>query len=190
MCFLFAQEYHSAMKYVGPIRKELGFRTVFNILGPLTNPAKPAYQVLGVYDELLVEPLAHVLANLGVEKGMIVHGQDCMDEFSCSAPTTICDFHGDKFESYVLTPEDLGISRCRKSDIEGGTPEDNAKITMDILSGKKGPRYDCVLLNSAAGLYASNTVSDLKDGIELADKMIADGKAAEQLERFRKASNR
>lgn len=190
MCFLFAQEYHSAMKYVGPIRKELGFRTVFNILGPLTNPAKPAYQVLGVYDELLVEPLAHVLTNLGVEKGMVVYGQDCLDELSCSAPTTVCDFRGDKFESYVITPEELGIKRSRKSDIEGGTPEDNAKITTDILSGKKGPRYDCVLLNSAAGLYASNTVSDLKDGIELADKMIADGKAAEQLERFRKASNR
>jgi len=190
MCFLFAQEYHSAMKYVGPIRKELGFRTVFNILGPLTNPAKPAYQVLGVYDELLVEPLAHVLTNLGVEKGMVVYGQDCLDELSCSAPTTVCDFRGDKFESYVITSEELGIKRCRKSDIEGGTPEDNAKITTDILSGKKGPRYDCVLLNSAAGLYASNTVSDLKDGIELADKMIADGKAAEQLERFRKASNR
>jgi len=188
MCFLFAQEYHSAMKYVGPIRKELGFRTVFNILGPLTNPASPTYQVLGVYDEQLVQPLAHVLTKLGVEKGMVVHGQDSLDELSCSAPTTICDFTGNRYTSYEITPEEMGLKRCKKSDIVGGTPEENAKITIDILSGKKGPRYDCVLLNSAAGLYAGNKVSDLKDGVELADKIISDGKALEQLERFKAAS--
>jgi anthranilate phosphoribosyltransferase len=189
MCFLFAQEYHSAMKYVAPIRKELGFRTVFNILGPLTNPASPAYQVLGVYDQALVEPLAHVLSNLKVEQGMVVYGQDCLDELSCSAPTTVCDFRNGAFESYEITPEELGISRCKKSDIAGGTPADNARITEDILSGVKGPKYDAVLLNSAAGLYVSGKASDLKDGVELADKMISDGKAKEQLERFRKASN-
>ncbi|MBE6528151.1 MAG: anthranilate phosphoribosyltransferase [Thermoplasmata archaeon] len=189
MCFLFAQEYHSAMKYVAPIRKELGFRTVFNILGPLTNPASPTYQVLGVYDEALVEPLAHVLSNLGVKKGVVAHGQDCLDELSCSAPNTVCTVDGDRFESFVVAPEELGIKRCRKSDMLGGTPEENAEITIGILSGKKGPRYDAVLLNSAAGLYAGGKASDLRDGIELADKLIGDGKALEQLERFRTASN-
>ena len=189
MCFLFAQEYHSAMKYVAPVRKELGFRTVFNILGPLTNPASPAYQVLGVYDEALVEPLAHVLSNLGVEKGITAYGQDCLDELSCSAPTTVCEFTKNKFDRYEITPEELGLKRCSKSDIVGGSPEENAVITVDILSGKKGPRYDIVLLNCAAGLYAGNKASSLKDGVELADKLISDGTAMEQLERFRKASN-
>lgn len=188
-CFMFAQLYHSSMKYVGAIRKELGFRTVFNILGPLTNPAHPNYQVLGVYDESLVVPLAHVLDNLGVEKGMVVYGQDRMDEFSPVTPTTVCDFENGKFETLVLTPEEFGIKRCRKEDIAGGNPEENARITVDILKGKKGPRYDTVLLNSAAGLYVSGKVSDIGDGVELAEKLIADGKALEQLDRFRKASN-
>ena len=185
---MFAQIYHSSMKYVGAIRKELGFRTVFNILGPLTNPAHPTYQVLGVYDESLVNPLAHVLTNLGVEKGMVVYGQDCMDEFSPVGPTTVCGFENGRYNTCVLTPEEFGIRRCRRDDITGGTPEENARITMDILKGKKGPRYDTVLLNSGAGLYVSGKAHDLGDGVELADKLISDGKALEQFERFRKAS--
>lgn len=189
MCFMFAQIYHSSMKYVGPIRKELGFRTVFNILGPLTNPATPAYQVLGVYDESLVNPLAHVLNYLGVEKGMVVYGQDCMDEFSPVGPTTICDFEHGRYETMVVTPDEFGIRRCSKADISGGDPQENARITVDILKGKKGPRYDTVLLNAGAGLYVSGKVRDIDDGVELADQLISEGKAYEQLERFRKASH-
>ena len=187
-CFMFAQIYHSSMKYVGAIRKELGFRTVFNILGPLTNPAHPSYQVLGVYDESLVNPLAHVLTNLGVEKGMVVYGQDCMDELSPVGPTTVCGFENGRYNTCVITPEEFGIRRCRKEDIAGGSPEENARITMDILRGKKGPRYDTVLLNAGAGLYVSGKADDLGDGVELADKLLSDGKALEQFERFRKAS--
>ena len=189
MCFMFAQRYHASMKYVGPIRKELGFRTVFNILGPLTNPASPSYQVLGVYDVLLVNPLAHVLSQLGVESGMVVYGMDGLDEFSPVGPTRICDFRGDRFDTYTIDPEDLGITRCSKKDIEGGDPEENARMTLDILEGKKGPRYDTVLLNAGAGLYVSGKASTIRDGMELADKLIADGRAYEQYERFRAASN-
>ena len=189
MCFMFAQRYHSSMKYVGPIRKELGFRTVFNILGPLTNPASPSYQVLGVYDVLLVNPLAHVLSQLGVESGMVVYGMDGLDEFSPVGPTRICDFRGGRFDTYTIDPEDLGITRCSKKDIEGGNPEENARMTLDILEGKKGPRYDTVLLNAGAGLYVSGKASTIRDGMELADKLIADGRAYEQYERFKAASN-
>jgi anthranilate phosphoribosyltransferase len=189
MCFMFAQRYHASMKYVGPIRKELGFRTVFNILGPLTNPASPSYQVLGVYDVLLVNPLAHVLSQLGVESGMVVYGMDGLDEFSPVGPTRICDFRDGRFDTYTIDPEDLGITRCSKKDIEGGDPEENARMTLDILGGKKGPRYDTVLLNAGAGLYVSGKASTIRDGMELADKLIADGRAYEQYERFRAASN-
>jgi len=189
MCFMFAQRYHQSMKFVGEIRKELGIRTVFNILGPMTNPADPSYMVLGVYDEYLVNPLAHVLTQLGVKKGVVVYGQDKMDEFSLSSPNTVCDFEGDDFKMYTITPEELGLPRCKKSDLVGGDPKENARITVDILSGKRGPKYNCVLLNSAAGLYASKKASDLKDGIELADKLIGDGKALQMLQDFKAASN-
>lgn len=137
MCFFFAQKYHTAMRYVGPIRKELGFRTVFNILGPLTNPASPDKMILGVYDESLVQPLAHVLVSLGVKDGMVVYGQDCLDELSTACPTTVCEFHGDDYLSYVLTPDELGMKRCVKEDLQGGSPEENAQITRDILFGKE-----------------------------------------------------
>ncbi|MEE1318060.1 MAG: anthranilate phosphoribosyltransferase, partial [Ruminococcus sp.] len=144
MCFLFAQKYHSSMKYVGAIRKELGFRTVFNILGPLTNPASPKLQLLGVYDEYLVEPLAQVLINLGVKRGMVVYGQDKLDEISMSAPTTVCEFKDGWFKTYTIAPEDFGFERCTKADLTGGTPEENAKITLDILNGEKGHKRNAV----------------------------------------------
>ena len=136
MCFFFAQKYHSSMKYVGPIRKELGFRTVFNILGPLTNPGSPKMQLLGVYDEYLVEPLAQVLISLGVERGMVVYGKDKLDEISLSAPTAVCEFKDGWFKSYTIAPEDFGFERCTKKDLEGGTPEENAKIALAILKGE------------------------------------------------------
>ena len=190
MCFFFAQKYHSSMKYVGAIRKELGFRTVFNILGPLTNPASPKRYLLGVYDEYLVEPLAQVLINLGVERGMVVYGQDKLDEISISAPTTVCEFKDGWFKSYVIKPEDFGFTRCTKEDLKGGTPEENAQITRDILGGAKGPKTDAVLLNAGAALYINDKASSLAEGIKLAEKIIASGEALKVLERFIEVSNR
>lgn len=189
MCFFFAQDYHSSMKYVGSIRKELGIRTVFNILGPLTNPGRPAYMVLGVYDRSLVDPLARVLTQLGVEKGMVVYGQDGFDEISCSAPTSVCELNGGKYDSYEIAPEDFGIGRCMKTDVSGGSPEANAKITRNILSGEYGPKRDIILLNSAAGLYCAGKAADMADGVELARKLLADGSALRQLDSLRELSN-
>ncbi len=189
ICFLYAQKYHGSMKFVGPIRKELGIRTVFNILGPLTNPAKPAFEVLGVYDEYLVNPLAHVLTSLGVKKGMVVYGQDRMDEISCSAPTTVCDFEGDDYDTYTITPPDFGIPFCSKKDLEGGTPDVNAGIINDILHGRKSPRYNAVLLNAGAGLYVGKAVRDIRDGVELADKLLSDGTVLKLFEKYKVASN-
>lgn len=190
MCFFFAQKYHTAMRYVGPIRKELGFRTVFNILGPLTNPASPETMILGVYDESLVQPLARVLTSLGVKDGMVVYGQDCLDELSTACPTTVCEFHCDDYLSYVLTPEELGMKRCTKEDLRGGSPEENAQITRDILSGKEtGAKRDTVLVNAAAGLYIAGLAPSLKDGVAKAQELINNGKATETLEEYIRVSN-
>ncbi len=190
MCFFFAQKYHASMKYVGPIRKELGFRTVFNILGPLTNPGSPKRQLLGVYDEYLVEPLAQVLISLGVERGMVVYGQDKLDEISMSAPTTVCEFKDGWFKSYSITPEDFGLMRCSKEDLVGGSPEENAQITREILSGAKGPKRDAVLMNAGAALYIGGKADSMQEGINLAAELIDSGKALEVLEKFIQVSNR
>lgn len=189
MCFFFAQKYHASMKYVGAIRKELGFRTVFNILGPLTNPGSPKRQLLGVYDEYLVEPLAQVLINLGVERGMVVYGKDKLDEISMSAPTAVCEFKDGWFKTYTICPEDFGLERCTKADLEGGTPEENAKITQDILNGKKGHKRNAVLLNAGAALYIGGKAESMKDGVKLAAEIIDSGKAAKTLEKLIKLSN-
>ena len=189
MCFFFAQKYHTSMKYVGPIRKELGFRTVFNILGPLTNPGSPKRQLLGVYDEYLVEPLAQVLISLGVERGMVVYGQDKLDEISMSAPTSICEFKDGWFKAYTICPEDFGFERCTKEDLVGGTPEENAKITIDILKGEKGHKRNAVLLNAGAALYIDGKADSMKAGVELAAEIIDSGKAAKTLEQFITLSN-
>ena len=190
ICFFFAQKYHTSMKYVGAIRKELGFRTVFNILGPLTNPAVPTTQLLGVYDGYLVEPLAQVLINLGIKRGMVVYGQDKLDEISLSAPTTICEIKDGWFKSSVITPEDFGLQRCRKEDLRGGTPKENAGITRSILRGEKGPKRDAVLMNAGASLYIGGKAGSMKDGIILAAQLIDSGKAAETLNRLITVSNR
>ena len=190
ICFFFAQKYHMSMKYVGGIRKELGIRTVFNILGPLTNPAHPSMQLLGVYDESLVEPLARVLTSLGVKSGMVVYGQDKLDEISLSAPTTYCDFRDGVYRSGVMTPEQFGLKRCTKEDLVGGTPEENAAITRAILEGKeRGPKRDTVLMNAGAALYIAGKVSDPAGGIRLAAELIDTGKAVQKLEEFIAASN-
>lgn len=189
MCFFFAQHYHQSMKYVGAIRKELGFRTVFNILGPLTNPGSPSQQLLGVYDEYLVEPLAQVLIDLGVKRGMVVYGRDKLDEISLSAPTRICEFRDGWFKSSVIEPEDFGFTRCAKADLKGGTPAQNAQITRDLLAGQTGPKRDAVLLNAAAALYIGQRAANLKEGIELAAHLIDSGAAADTLEQLIRVSH-
>ena len=190
MCFFFAQKYHSSMRYVGSIRKELGFRTVFNILGPLTNPGSPRTQLLGVYDDYLVEPLAQVLINLGVRRGMVVYGRDKLDEISLSAPTHICEFRDGWFKSYVIQPEDFGLERCGKSELCGGTPEENAAITLAILAGEPGPKRSAALLNAGAGLYLNGKAGSMKDGVVLAGDLIDSGRAMETLRRIIEVSQR
>lgn len=190
MCFFFAQKYHTSMKYVGAIRRELGFRTVFNILGPLTNPGSPKMQLLGVYDEYLVQPLAQVLISLGVKRGMVVYGQDKLDEISMSAPTTVCEFKDGWFKSTVITPEQFGFERCTKTELVGGTPAENAEITRSILNGEKGPKRNAVLMNAGAALYIGGKSETMKDGIALAAELIDSGKARETLDRFIEISNR
>ncbi len=190
MCFFFAQKYHTSMKYVGSIRKELGFRTVFNILGPLTNPGSPSMQLLGVYDEYLVEPLAQVLTTLGVNRGMVVYGQDKLDEISMSAPTTVCEIKDGWVRRYVITPEDFGLTRCTKEDLRGGTPEENAKITRAILNGEKGPKRDAVLMNAGASLYIGGKAKSVKDGIVLAGELLDSGAVTKTLEKVIEISNR
>ena len=190
MCFFFAQKYHSSMKYVGPIRKELGFRTVFNILGPLTNPAMPTMQLLGVYDDYLVEPLAQVLVNLGVKRGMVVYGMDKLDEISLSAPTKVCEIRDGWFKSFTITPEDFGFERCSKDELKGGTPQENAAITRGILNGEKGPKRNAVLMNAGAALYIGGKADSMKEGIKVAEELIDSGKAAKTLESIIEISNR
>ncbi len=190
MCFFFAQKYHTSMKYVGPIRKELGFRTVFNILGPLTNPGRPTMQLLGVYDEYLVMPLTQVLISLGVKRGMVVYGQDKLDEISMSAPTTVSEIRDGWYKSYVIKPEDFGFNRCTKDELKGGTPAENAEITKAILKGEKGPKRDAVLMNAGASLYIGGKADSMADGIRLAAEIIDSGKAYETLEKVIEVSNR
>ena len=190
MCFFFAQKYHTSMKYVGAIRKELGFRTVFNILGPLTNPASPKMQLLGVYDGYLVEPLAQVLISLGVKRGMVVFGTDKLDEISLSSPTKICEINNGWYRTSVITPEDFGFERCSKDDLKGGTPVENAQITRDILSGVKGHKRNAVLLNAGAALYIGGKAESMKEGVELAAQIIDSGKAMETLKKLVELSNK
>lgn len=189
ICFLFAQKYHTSMKYIGAIRKELGIRTVFNILGPLTNPAHPAYQLQGVYDESLVQPLARVLTSLGVRRGLVVYGQDKLDEVSLSAPTTVCEFHDGSYENYVITPEAFGFTRCKRDDLRGGSPEENAAITLAILNGETGPKRDVVLFNAGAAFYAAGAVKSIAEGIAKAASVIDSGAAMKTLEAYRRISN-
>ncbi|MBQ9487222.1 MAG: anthranilate phosphoribosyltransferase [Selenomonadaceae bacterium] len=191
MCFFFAQKYHTSMKYVGAIRRELGFRTVFNILGPLTNPASPKMQLLGVYDEYLVEPLTRVLIDLGVRRGMVVYGMDKLDEISMSAPTAVCELRDGWYKRYTISPEDFGFNRCEKSDLKGGEPFENAQITRDILSGvDKSCKRDAVLLNAGASLYIAEKAPNVAEGIKLAQSLIDSGAALNTLSKFVEVSNR
>jgi len=189
ICFLFAQSYHTAMKYVGPIRKELGIRTIFNILGPLANPASANLQVMGVYDESLVEPLAKVLSNLGVKRALVVYGQDRLDEISASAETSVCEVKDGTFKSYTISPEQFGLTRCKKEELTGGTPDENAAITKAVLAGEQGARRTAVVLNAGAGLYVAGKADTIEAGVRLAEELIDSGKAEKKLEEFVKYSN-
>jgi anthranilate phosphoribosyltransferase len=190
IAFLFAQKYHTSMKYVGAIRRELGIRTVFNILGPLTNPASPSYFLLGVYDGYLVEPLAKVLASLGVRRGLCVFGKDRQDEISVSSATSVCEIRDGYYRSFEICPEDFGFTRCSKDELTGGTPAENAAITTAILQGKDlGPKRTSVLMNAGAALYASEKAATIADGIKLASECIDSGAAYKKLQDFVRVSN-
>ncbi|MCD8315890.1 MAG: anthranilate phosphoribosyltransferase [Eggerthellaceae bacterium] len=190
ICFFFAQDYHSAMKYVGPIRKELGIRTVFNILGPLTNPSHPTYMLMGVYDKSLVEPLAEVLQKRGVMDGRVVVGMDVGVAISSVCDTYVCEFHPDSSVTYTIHPESFGIPKGTKDELKGGDPEENARVTRAILDGSlTGTKRDTVVLNAAAGLYIANTVRSLKDGIDVANNLIDSGAALRVLDDYTRLSN-
>lgn len=189
ICFMFAQTYHTAMKYVAPVRKELGIRTIFNILGPLSNPAGANMQLLGVFDEKLVEPLAQVLNNLGVKRAMVVHGRDGIDEISLSAETFCCEIRDSELTTYTITPEQFGLKKCLKEDLVGGGPEENAAITRQILSGEKGSKRDAVLLNAAACIYLVKDNVTLKEAVGIAEETIDSKKALKQLDTFINLSN-
>lgn len=191
ICFLFAQNYHIAMKYVAPIRKELGIRTVFNILGPLSNPAGANMELMGVYDNALVEPLAQVMANLGVNRGMVVYGQDSLDEISMCAPTSVCEIKDGKFTSYEITPEQFGYEKCEKGALTGGTPAENAEITKAILKGEeRGPKRQAVCLNAGAALYIAGKAASIEEGVKLAESLIDSGAALKKLEEFVEETNK
>ena len=189
LCFLFAQKYHPAMRFVGGVRKEMGIRTLFNLLGPLANPAGATMQLFGVYSADLVEPLAHVLHNLGVKRALVVYGMDSIDEISLSSPTKVCEFKGDNFKTYEITPEQFGFKRCEKKDLEGGTPQENAQYALDVLNGVKGPKRDVVLLNAGAAIYLAEDDITIKDAIKKAADIIDSGKAKAKLDRFIEISN-
>ncbi|MDE5619875.1 MAG: anthranilate phosphoribosyltransferase [Ruminococcus sp.] len=189
-CFFFAQKYHTSMKYVGAIRKELGIRTVFNILGPLTNPSNPKKHLLGVYDRSLLEPVAEVLMKLGSKRGMVVYGTDKLDEISLSASTAVCEYKDGWMKNYEITPEQFGFERCEKDDLKGGNPVENAEITRKILSGEiTGHKRNAVILNAGAAIYIGGKADSMADGVKLAGEIIDSGKALATLEKLIEVSN-
>ncbi|MDR3282883.1 MAG: anthranilate phosphoribosyltransferase [Candidatus Methanoplasma sp.] len=189
LCFLYAQNYHIAMRYVAPVRRALGIRTMFNILGPLVNPAGANMELLGVYEDDLVEPMAKVLSNLGVKDALVVHGLDGLDEISMSAPTKVCEVRDGSFETYTIDPRDYGFELCAKSDLTGGPPAENADITLSILSGEKGSKRDAVVMNSAAAIYLARRGTSLNDAVSIAQDLIDSGKPMKQLKRFVELTN-
>ena len=189
ICFMFAQNYHIAMKYVAPIRRELAIRTVFNILGPLTNPAGAKMELMGVYDQELVEPLAQVLCNLGVKRAMVVHGEDGLDEISLSAPTFICEVNDGWVRSYTITPEQFGFERCQKEALQGGTAQENAEILKALLQGERSAKRDAAVINAAAAMLVTGKYSSMEAAISAANEAIDSGKALQKLNDFIRYSN-
>lgn len=190
LCFMFAQGYHSSMKYVGPVRREIGIRNIFNVLGPLTNPASANLQITGVYSEALVEPIASVFANLGVKRGFVFYGSDGMDEVTVTGATKVCEINNGEFKTYEITPEQFGLGRYNMQELVGGDGAENAEITKKILSGEiKGAKRDIVVINAALGLYAGGKAESVADGVKLAQEIIDSGKAYDKLNEFVKATN-
>ncbi len=189
--FLFAQSYHKAMKFVGPVRAQIGIRTVFNILGPLANPANAEYMVVGVYEDRLLELVANVLKNLGVKRALVIRGSDGLDEFSISAHTNVFEIRNGEITSYEVTPESVGLKRATKDEIVGGTAAENAEITRGILSGKiTGAKRDIVLLNSGAALYTCGKAESIAEGVKIAAEAIDNGAAMEKLNAMIEFTNR
>ena len=189
ICFMFAQNYHIAMKYVAPIRRELGIRTVFNLIGPLTNPAGAKMELMGVYDRELVESLGRVLCNLGVKSAMVVHSEDGLDEISLSAPTFVCEVKDGWARSYTITPEQFGFERCQKEDLQGGTPSENAGILQALLCGEKGAKRDAAVLNAAAAMFITGRYESIEAAVKIANDVIDSGKAMRKLDDFIRYSN-
>ena len=189
MCFMLAQVYHAAMKHVAHVRRELGVRTIFNILGPLANPAGANIQLLGVYDENLVEPLASVLANLGVKRAMVVHGHDGLDEITLTGTSTVCEVADGRLNSYFITPEQFGLGRCTLADLTGGGPAENAEIARRILDGEPGPKRDIVVLNAACCLYMGKNDITMRQCVRLAQEMLDNGQARAKLDEFVRVTN-
>lgn len=191
MTFLFAPSYHSAMRFVGPVRKQIGVRTVFNILGPLINPASPKYMIMGVFSKDIMETVAKVLINVGVERGMVVYGNDKIDEISISDSTSVVEINNGETIKYEIRPEQFGLKRADKSEVVGGEPADNAKITLSVLSGEdKGARRDIVLLNAGCALYVTGKAKSITDGVKLAGELIDSGKALAKLNELIEYTNK
>ncbi len=188
MCFMFAPAYHESMRHAAPVRREIGVRTLFNLLGPLANPAGASTQLLGVYDPELLQPMARVLARLGVRRAMVVHGEDGLDEITMCAPTQVCEVDHDRFQTYTLDPRHFGMTLCAPGDLVGGDARENAAIARGILSGKPGPQRDVVVLNSAASLYLAGLAGDIRAGLDLAREAIDSGRAMARLEQFVRAT--
>ncbi|MCA9392647.1 MAG: anthranilate phosphoribosyltransferase [Candidatus Omnitrophica bacterium] len=182
IAFLFAQRHHPAMKNVAAIRKELGVETIFNVLGPLTNPAQATHQMIGVYHRRLVEPMARVLSNLGLRRALVVHGSDGLDEITTTGPTHFCEYNGEDLLSYDISPEEIGLPVASPEDLKGGNLDENLRIFSAILDGEQGPRRDIVLLNAAYALYLSEKVTSIEDGLRLAAASVDDGRARAKLE--------
>ncbi|ABX31928.1 anthranilate phosphoribosyltransferase [Petrotoga mobilis SJ95] len=189
IAFLFAQDFHKATKHAAVPRKELGIRTIFNVLGPLTNPANIKYQLMGIYDPKLVYPIAEVLNNLGVKRAMVVHGSEGIDEFSLSGKNKVAFLNEGKIEKLEISPEDLGLEKYSIQEIQGGSAEENKRIILNIFNGEMGPKRDVVVLNTAAGLYVANKVNSLEEGINFAQEIIDSGKAMKKLEEMVEFTN-
>lgn len=190
ICFMFAQTYHAAMKYAAPVRKQIGIRTIFNVLGPLANPARAKLQVLGVYDESLAEPLAHTLKNLGVKRAAVIHGSDGLDEATVCGETYVHELKDGEVTKYTVTPEQVGLKLYPEGALKGGSPEENAETALKILKGEeRGAKRDAVVLNSAIGLYVSELGQTLAECVKKAEELIDSGAALEKLESLVRLSN-
>jgi len=189
MCFLFAPVYHASMKYAAPVRREMGTRTIFNILGPMASPAGATIQLLGVYDRDLVQPMAQSLANLGVRRAMVVHGNDGLDEITLGDTTQVCEVEEGRLRQYTLDPREYGFILCGREQLVGGDAIENAAIARTILNGGKGPKRDIVLLNAAACLHLAGQAASMEQGVALAADLIDSGRARETMEAFVNATN-